>query len=46
MKKQGNNMVLTITGSDGTGGTGIQADTQTIASLGGVPLTAITTVTM
>ncbi|WP_158611105.1 hydroxymethylpyrimidine/phosphomethylpyrimidine kinase [Prevotella sp. OH937_COT-195] len=38
--------VLTITGSDGTGGAGIQSDIMTIAELGGLPLTAITTVTM
>ena len=41
-----NRRVLTITGSDGTGGAGVQRDIKTIAELGGVPLTAITTVTM
>lgn len=38
--------VLTINGSDGAGVTGIQADIDTIRALGGVPLTAITTITM
>lgn len=38
--------ILTITGSDSTGGSGIQADIRTITSLGGHPLTAITSVTV
>lgn len=38
--------VLTITGSDSTGGSGIQADIKTITALGGVALTAITSVTL
>ena len=38
--------VLTITGSDSTGGSGIQADIRTITALGGYPLTAITAVTV
>lgn len=38
--------VLTINGSDGTGASGIQADIRTIRSLGGTPLTAITTITI
>ena len=45
-KEDGNHAVLTITGSDGTGGAGIQADIRTITSLGGTPLSAITTVTV
>lgn len=38
--------VLTITGSDCTGGSGIQADIKTITALGGYALTAITSVTV
>lgn len=38
--------VLAINGSDGTGASGIQAHIRTIQSLGGTPLTAITTITM
>lgn len=38
--------VLTITGSDSTGGSGIQADIKTINALGGFALTAITAVTV
>lgn len=38
--------MLTITGSDGTGGAGIQQDIKTITALGGIALSAITTVTM
>ena len=38
--------VLSITGSDSTGGAGIQADIQTISTLGGRSLTAITCVTV
>lgn len=45
-KRKVDRHVLTITGSDGTGGAGIQSDIKTIAQLGGLPLTAITTVTM
>lgn len=36
--------VLSITGSDGTGGAGIQADIRTIAAMGAAPVTAITSV--
>ncbi len=38
--------VLTITGSDSTGGSGIQADIKTITALGGYAVTAITSVTV
>ena len=38
--------ILTITGSDPTGGSGIQADIKTVASLGGHAVTAITSVTV
>ena len=37
--------ILTITGSDGTGGSGIQADIKTITALGGYAVSAITTIT-
>ena len=37
--------ILTITGSDSTGGSGIQADIKTITALGAYAATAITTVT-
>lgn len=38
--------ILTITGSDCTGGSGIQADIRTITALGGYAVTAITSVTV
>ncbi len=38
--------VLSITGSDGVGGAGIQADIKTISALGGYAATAITSVTV
>lgn len=38
--------VLSITGSDNTGASGIQADIKTISALGGYALTALTTVTV
>ena len=38
--------ILTITGSDGTGGAGVQADIRMIASLGGYAVSAITSVTV
>ena len=38
--------ILTITGSDGTGGAGVQADIKTISALGGYAVTAITSVTV
>lgn len=34
--------ILTITGSDPTGGSGIQADIKTITALGGYAVSAIT----
>lgn len=46
MKKLDNNIVLTITGSDSTGESGEQADVRTITSLGGKPVSAITSVTV
>lgn len=39
------NPILTITGSDPTSGSGIQADIKTITSLGGYALTVITSIT-
>lgn len=39
-------IILSITGSDGTGGSGIQADIKTISSLGGCAVSAITSITM
>lgn len=38
--------ILSITGSDGTGASGIQADIRTITALGGHALTALTSVTV
>ena len=40
------NPILTITGSDSTGGSGVQADIQTITELGGFAVSAITSVTL
>lgn len=37
-------IILSITGSDGTGGAGVQADVKTISGLGAVAVTAITSV--
>ena len=37
--------ILTITGSDGTGGSGVQADIKTISELGGCAVSAITSIT-
>lgn len=42
----GRPIILSITGSDGTGGAGVQADIQTISALGGMAVTAITSVTV
>lgn len=39
-------VVLSITGSDGTGGAGVQADIKTISAMGGSAVTAITSVTV
>lgn len=41
-----NNTILTITGSDGTGGSGIQADVRFICSLGGTAASAVTSITV
>lgn len=41
-----NNTILTITGSDSTGGSGVQADIKTITALGGVAVSAITSITV
>ena len=38
--------ILTIAGSDPSGGAGIQADIKTISSLGGYAMTAITAITV
>ena len=38
--------ILTITGSDGTGGSGVQADIRLISALGGVAASAITSITV
>lgn len=41
-----NKTILTITGSDGTGGSGVQADVRFINSLGGTAASAITSITV
>ena len=41
-----NNAILTITGSDSTGGSGVQADIKTISALGGYAVSAITSITV
>ncbi len=41
-----NKTILTITGSDGTGGSGIQADIRFISELGGVAVSAVTSITV
>jgi len=41
-----NETILTITGSDSTGESGVQADIQTITALGGRALTALTSITV
>ena len=38
--------ILTITGSDGTGLSGVQADMKTISALGGYAMSAITCITV
>lgn len=40
------NTVLTITGSDSTGGSGVQADIKTISALGGYAVSVITSITV
>ncbi|SES71926.1 hydroxymethylpyrimidine/phosphomethylpyrimidine kinase [Prevotella sp. kh1p2] len=46
MSEQRSNTVLSVTGSDSIGESGAQADIRIIASIGGQPLSAITSVTM
>ena len=41
-----NKAILTITGSDGTGGSGVQADIQLISKLGGTAASVITSITV
>ncbi len=41
-----NKTILTITGSDGTGGSGVQADIRFISELGGVAVSAVTSITV
>ena len=41
-----NRTILTITGSDGTGGSGVQADIRLISKLGGTAASAITSITV
>ena len=41
-----NKTILTITGSDGTGGSGVQADMRCISQLGGVAASAVTSITV
>ena len=38
--------ILTITGSDGTGGSGVQADIRFISALGGMAASAVTSITV
>ncbi|MBR4276065.1 MAG: bifunctional hydroxymethylpyrimidine kinase/phosphomethylpyrimidine kinase [Prevotella sp.] len=40
------NTILTITGSDGTGGSGVQADIRLIGELGGIAASAVTSITV
>lgn len=42
----GKQVILTITGSDGTGGSGVQADIRLIGELGGCAASAITSITV
>lgn len=42
----GTNTILTITGSDSTSGSGVQADIKTMSELGGYAVTAITSITV
>ena len=41
-----NSAILTITGSDSTGGSGVQADITTISALGSKAVSVITSVTL
>ena len=41
-----NKTILTITGSDGTGGSGVQADMRCISQLGDVAASAVTSITV
>lgn len=43
---EGNRPILTVTGSDGTGGAGVQADIKIITALGGYAVSAITSITV
>ena len=40
------NTILTITGSDSTGGSGVQADIKTISELGGYAVSVVTSITL
>lgn len=46
MKDNQRNTVLTITGSDSTSGSGVQADIKIISALGGYAMSVITSITM
>ena len=46
MTQNTNSSILTITGSDGTGGSGVQADIQLIHELGGRAASVITSITV
>lgn len=46
MEKNTIHPILTITGSDSTGGSGVQADIKTISGLGGYAVSAITSITV
>jgi hydroxymethylpyrimidine/phosphomethylpyrimidine kinase len=45
VKRRSRPVILTITGSDSSGGAGVQADSRTVHALGGYAATAITAVT-
>ena len=42
----GQQTILTITGSDGSGGSGLQADIRCISELGGTATSAVTSITV
>lgn len=46
MSTDSNKPILTVTGSDGTGGAGVQADIKMISALGGYAVSAITSITV